>query len=111
MKELVVLVYLEYFEHWRIDQLLNQVQLVLCLLLEQILVDAPEVQLHFQHFEIIFLLLVQNPIVSDEVDHQVECKRVTIDKVAIIFHLQGVSSGKHGLQGAALNAAERGLPD
>ena len=49
-------------------------------------------------------------IVSDEVDHQVEGVRVSIDEIPVTFLMECVSTREHGFQCTTLHSTERGLP-
>ena len=80
-----------------IEHLLYNLKFIFGSLLKVVLVNAPILELHFQHLEVRPLLLVQLPAVPNEVDHQAEGKRVTVDKYLVIDHLQFVSSREHGL--------------
>ena len=43
MEKLIIFIYLENFEDWGVDKLLDDLQFVLGMLLEQVLINAPEV--------------------------------------------------------------------
>lgn len=73
---------------------------------EQFLVDTPVAQLHIQHLQILFLLLVHLPTVPHKVDHQVEREWVAVYEYFIILHLQGVPTGKEGFESASFDMAQ-----
>lgn len=87
---------------------LNYIELVFWLLFEKVLIDAPEFQLEFEHLQIGLLLFIQLTTVSDEVNHQVECQRIPINKDLVIQLLHGMSARKHGLKRTPLTVAKCG---
>lgn len=91
-----------------IKRFLNNIELVFWLLFEKVLIDAPEFQLKFEHLQIGLLLFIQLTTVSDEVNHQVECQRIPINKDLVIQLLHGMSAREHGLKRTPLTVAKCG---
>lgn len=49
--------------------------------------------------------------VPHEVDHQIECERISVYEYFVIFLLQGVAAREQGFQGTALNMTQSRLSD
>jgi hypothetical protein len=58
---------------------------------------------------IILLDLVKFSLISDEIDHHVECQGISINEYSIVLSLQSVPPGKHGLQSTSIDMTEGGL--
>lgn len=95
-----------------VNQLLYHLKLVLGPLLKVFVVNGPEAQLQLEHLLIALHDLIHLSAVPDEVQHQIECNGVAINKDATLLGLlQLVPTGEHGLEGAALHVTEGALPD
>jgi hypothetical protein len=66
---------------------LKDLKLVTSAFSEQVLVYSPEFELHLKHLLIVLLDFVQLALVSDEVNHHVECQRIAINENTVLLCL------------------------
>lgn len=90
--------------NWTIEYFLNNVDLVL--LLEHVLVNAPVLELQLQHFNVVFLFLVELSIVSYEINHHSKGSWVPVNKNLVVFSLNNMPTRKHCFERATLYMTE-----
>jgi hypothetical protein len=89
---------IKYLENRPVEQFLDKVNSCLRSLLEELLIYTPEFKLYIEHLFVLLLLLMHLTIISNIVNHQVECKWVSIHKNFVIFRLKSVTTREKGLQ-------------
>ena len=84
VEELTTIILIKYLINGLVKNLLYHFKLIL--LPEDLLVNAPELELNLQHLVIFLLLLVKFAAITNEINQHFECLGIAINKDLAILH-------------------------